>query len=469
LKKLSAPAIAAVVVGALVVAYPAASWYTGKRIESTFSDMSQQSLKYPYLKITKQEFKRGIFSSTEEVVVEFTPSMFDKSADAEAADGAPADGAANPPQKPLQLHFVSHIQHGPFPGTRFGSATINTELVLDDEEKAAAEKLFGKQSPLKIVSKLGYMGGGSVVATSPAFSSTMGDKGDKIDWKGITVNADFSSGARDVQYKLDVPGLNAHTAEGMDVVIGAIAGNADMQRVAAESSLYLGKLHLTVDQLKVNNANEPAKSFELQKMALDSDSNAKNNFVDMVIQLGAKSLATSKLTVNDIHYDYGLRHLDEPTLIKLTDAFNRPQKDQPQTAEDATANIAKVWKEFGPALLNNKPEITIDRVSFSTADGEAKLTARAGMGDAVTEDLNNYMALLPKLEASASISIPEAMVTKLMAASVSDPIQQVQMEDGAKQQIAAFEAQGFLSRKGNILSTNFDWKKGKALINGKPM
>jgi len=468
LKKLSAPAIAAAVVGALVVAYPAASWYTGARIESTFNDLSQQTLKYPYLKITKQEFKRGLFSSTEDLIVEFTPGMFDKPVAADAGDGT-ADGAPSAPQKPLQLHFVSHIQNGPFPGARFGAASIDTELVLDGDEKAAAEKLFGKQSPLQIASKLGYLGGGSVVVTSPAFSSTMGDNGDKLDWKGITVNADFSNGAREVQYKLNVPGLTAHTAEGLDVVMGAITGNADMQRVSADSTLYLGKAHLVADQLKVANANEPAKSFELQKLALDSDSSAKNNFVDMVVQLGAKSLVTSKLTVNDIHYDYGLRHLDEPTLIKLIDSFNRPQKDQAQTPEDARANMLKVWKEFGPALLNNKPEVTIDRISFSTPDGEAKLTARAAIGDAVTENLDNFAALLPKLEASATISIPESMVTKLMAGSVSDPITQVQMEDGAKQQIAAFESQGYLTRKDKIISTNFDWKKGKALINGKPM
>jgi uncharacterized protein YdgA (DUF945 family) len=468
LKKLSAPAIAAIVVGVLVVAYPAASWYTGKRIETTFNDLPQQSLKYPYLKITKQEFKRGLFSSTEDIVIEFAPSKLDKT-NPDAIDAA-ADGTASAPEKPpVQLHFVSHIQNGPFPGMRFGAATIETELVLDGDDKAAVEKLFGKQSPLQIHSKLGYMGGGSVVVNNPAFSSTMGDQGDKIDWKGFTISADFSSGAREVQYKIDAPGMTAHTSAGLDVVLGAISGNADMQSVAADSSLYLGKAHLTADQLKVTNAVEPTKSFELQKLAIDSDSNAKNNFVDMVVQLGAKSLVTSKLTVNDIHYDYGLRHLDEPTLIKLSDAFNRQPKDQAQTAEDPTANIMKVWKEFGPALLNNKPEFTIDRVSFSTADGEAKLTARAGISEAVTDDLSNYMALLPKLDASATISMPEAMVTKLMANTVSDPITQVQMEDNTKQQIAAFEAQGFVTRKGDILSTNFDWKKGKALINGKQM
>jgi uncharacterized protein YdgA (DUF945 family) len=468
LKNFSAPAVAAVVVGALVVAYPATSWYTGKRIESNFGELSQQSLKNPYLKIVKQDFKRGLFSSTDDTVIELTPGMFSKPPGS-TPDGDATDGAASAPQKPLQLHFVSHIQHGPFPGMHFGAATINTELVLDGEDKVAAEKLFGKQAPLQIMSTMGYMGNGSVAITSPAFSATLDDKQSKIDWKGISINADFSNGAREVQYKLDVPGMTAHTAEGLDVVLGAISGNASVQRAAPESTLYLGKMHLVAEQLKVTNANEPAKSFELQKLALDSDSNAKNNFVDMVIQLGAKSLVTSKLTLNDIHYDYGLRHLDEPTLIKLSDTLSRPQKDQPQTAEDSTANMVKVWKEFGPALLNNKPEFTIDRFSVSTTDGEAKLTARASLGEAVTEDLDNFMALLPKLEASATVSIPETMVTKLMAGTVSDPITQVQMEDGAKQQIAAFEAQGFLTRKDNILSTNFDWKKGKALINGKPM
>ena len=461
MKNLSAPVIAVAIAGALAAAYPAASWYTGKRIEVTMTELAQQSIKSPYVKIVKQDFQRGVFSSTEDTIIEIT-SPFPKTPDPAAADG----GAASETSKPLQLHFVSHIQHGPFPGARFGSATINTELVLDGNDKAEAEKVFGKQAPVQILTKLGYMGGGSVEASSPAFA--FGPDGDKIDWKGIKFNADFTGGGKDVQYKLDAPGLTAHTKEGMDVVIGAISGVGDSQRVG-DSALHLGKSNFVVDQLKMTNANEPAKSFDMQKLSLQSNSSAKNGFVDLAIQLGAKSVNINKLALNDIHYDYSLHHLDQQALTKLVDAINNRPANQSQSMEEMTASMVQIWKEFGPAILNNKPELTIDRMSVSTPDGEAKLSAKATLGEAVTADFDNLMALLPKLEASASLSVPEPLLLKVMSSSVSDPDTQTQMQEGAKQRIAALEAQGFVIRKDTILSTSFDWKQGKALINGKPM
>lgn len=456
MKNFSLPTALAVIAGCLVVAYPAASWYTGTRIETTMNEMSQQNYNYPGVKIVKHEFKRGVFSSTEETIAEFPSGLFPK-LPAGAADAAP----------PFQLHIINHIQHGPFPGLRVGSATIDTELVFDDTTKAQIEKIFGKQAPVQILTKLNYLGGGSVAASSPAFSTTLDDTQSKIDWKGIKLNVDFSSEYKDVQYKLDAPGLVAHMQDGGELTLGAITANSNAQRIAPKSAIYLGKTTLTLDQLKFSGT-QTEKSFELQKLLVEGDVGAKDNFVDIAVKIGGQKLVTPKMTFNDFHYDYGIRHLDQQALTNLFDALQHP-KTQPQNPDDAMQAALAPWKEFGVPLLAGKPEFTIDRFSVSTAEGEAKLSGKATMGDAVVDDLGNYPQLLSKLQASASISVPETMVTKLMMGSVTDPDLQAQMQQGIKQQIAMFEQQGYIVRKDKELTANLDWKQGQAMINGKPM
>lgn len=457
MKNLPRPLVLAAIAGCLVIAYPAAAWYTGKGIESKLNELSLQTNRYPNVKVVKHEIKRGVFSTTEDVIVEFPAGLLPK---------MPTEATEND-AKPLQLHLINHIQHGPFPGLRFGSASIDTELVLDGETKAAVEKVFGQQAPLQIRTNLNYWGGGSVLLNSPAFTTTTEQSQDKIDWKGVKLDIGFSGDYKDVTVKLDAPGLNAHMQDGSDLAVGAIAANSTMQQAAPNSLLYLGKTSATLEQIKMNSGATPAKSFELQKLDFESNVGSRENLVDMVVKIGAQKFITSKMAFSDFHYDYGIRHLHQPTLIKFVDAIYHPPKDQ--DGDDAAQNMLRPWKEFGPILLQNKPEFSIDRVSVTTPDGEAKLSAKATMGDAAVDDLQNIAQLLPKLQASATISLPEPMLTKLMLGSTSDPGTQAAMEQGIKQQIAMFEQQGYVIRRDKALSANFDWKQGQATINGKPM
>lgn len=450
------PLVLATIFGCLIVAYPAAAWYTGTRVEATMNAWSAQTDQYPNLKVIKHDFKRGLFSSTEDTVIEFSPGLFPKL--------PPAAGAPDP--QPLQLHFINHISHGPFPGLRFGSATIDTELVLDGTTKAAAEKIFGQQVPLQIRTKLNYLGGGSVLLSSPAVTTTIDQTQDKIEWKGVKLDVGFSGDYKDVTMKLDAPGLNAHMQDGSNLVMGTISVSGTMQQAAPNSFLYLGKTTASLDQLKMSSA-APTKSFDLQKLTIESDVSSKADLVDMVAKVDAQKLITSKMEFSDIHYDYGIRHLHEPTLIKLVDAIYHPPKDQ--AGANPVQNLAGPWKEFGPLLLQNKPEFSIDRISVTTPEGEAKLSATATIGDAGIDDLQSFALLMPKLLASASVSVPEPMMTKLMMGSVTDPDMQAKMQQGFKQQIAAFEQQGYIVRKDQILSASLDWKQGQMTINGKPM
>jgi uncharacterized protein YdgA (DUF945 family) len=461
LKLLPRPLVLAAIVGCLVVAYPAAAWYTGTRIEARMTELSLLTAQYPNLKVVKHEFKRGVFTSTENTIIEFPSALFNKLA-VNQDPNVPA-----PVVPPVQLHFINHITHGPIPGLRFGSASIDTELVLDDNMKAAAEKVFGQQAPLKILTKLNYFGGGSVLLSSPPISTVTEQTQDKIEWKGVKLDVGFSGDYKNLSFKLDAPGLIGHMHDGSNMTLGEISANGTMQQVAPGSFLYLGKSSATLDQLKVSSTAMPAKSFDLEKLEFDSDLSSKADLIDMVVKIGAKKLVTSKMEFSDFHYDYGIRHIDQATLVKLMDAIYHPPQDQVGVAP--LQNVLGPWQEFGPQLLQNKPEFSIDRLSVSTPEGEAKLTAHASMGDATIDDLKSVALMMPKLQASATISVPEPMLAKFALSNATDPNTQAAMQQGLKQQIAALEQQGYVTRKDQTLSANIDWKSGQVMVNGKPM
>ena len=63
--------IALAVVAALAVAYPAASWMSGKRLETKLSQTDKKDVLFANFKIVKQTYTRGIFSSKQESTIEF--------------------------------------------------------------------------------------------------------------------------------------------------------------------------------------------------------------------------------------------------------------------------------------------------------------------------------------------------------------------------------------------------------------
>jgi len=303
---------------ALVVAYPVAAWFTGTRIEAQMNEWSRQAEPLPGLKLVQHQFKRGLFSSEEDMTIEIPPQLI--------ASFLPFLPQAEP--KPLPLHIVNHITHGPVPGFRVGSATVDSELLLDDATKAALAKIFGTQAPLSIRTKLNYLGGGSVLLSSPAFKAKLGEDQSDVEWKGVKIDMGFNSGYQKLRMNFEAPGLVANIRDGSVLTVGRMAMAADMQQAYPKSFLYLGTSSASIDQLGMTSSGKLDKPFELQKMVMESNVTSKGDLMDMAIKLGAGKLVAGKLEFSDLHYDYAIRRLHGPTLAKLVDAVYHPPKEK---------------------------------------------------------------------------------------------------------------------------------------------
>ena len=99
--------IAIAVVAALAVAYPAASWMTGKRLEEKLTKMEKKEFLFSNFKVVKQSYTRGIFSSRQESTIELevagmsadpVPPAMPQSLQDSAVDGAKDDAQSEADQ-----------------------------------------------------------------------------------------------------------------------------------------------------------------------------------------------------------------------------------------------------------------------------------------------------------------------------------------------------------------------------------
>jgi len=117
--------------GIVLLAYPAASWYLGVRVESVLDAHYRQLESMAYVTVSERHYERGVFGATESVTLELFAELM-KQLD---------DGTS--PRTPLQITLRSRIRHGPFAGGRLAVATMRGELLLDPEIQAEVDRLTG--------------------------------------------------------------------------------------------------------------------------------------------------------------------------------------------------------------------------------------------------------------------------------------------------------------------------------------
>jgi len=476
--------IAVVVV--LAASYPAASWYTGKQVEAKLTESNDQSKFSPYVKVIKQDYQRGVFSSVQETTLELTlanlpglkkpdfpgPDAADQSDDDVAEEPVDASGSAaetvpaptEKAAKPVQLRFINRIQHGPLPGfSGFGAASIKTELVLDEETKAQLAKVFGTANPLEISAKLNYGGGGRVNISSPAFNTVLEKDKEKVVWQGLTMEVGFVKDYKDINVNFNAPGLSVDGSDGLSFKLGAISLKGDVSRAYPANSLYLGKTEASIASINVTDPEGPQKSFTLEQFKLSTDASMKDELVDLAAKIGVSKFVLDQKAFSDFHYDYGVKRLHGPSLAKISTAYTNAMSDP-----EKLGTLKVVWDEVAPLILQKDPELVLERLSVMTADGEAKLVGSAKLAGATATDIANPIMIISKIQSNLDITLTETLVAQMAGTSQKDPEMQKAALASLNQQISAFEGQGFITRNGKMLNSKIEWKQGSLSVNGKP-
>lgn len=445
---------------AVALAYPISAWYLGGRVQSALDEQYAQLAELPYLRVVERSYDRGLFSATETATFEF-PAPRPAAADAEQA--APAE--------PLRLTVRTQIKHGPLPGfATFAAAVADSELVLSEAARKELAAVLGERKPVELHTVYRFDGGGNGTLSSPAFAAALPDSGNgagRIAWDGIELGIDFGAGMKQYSLQGKAPKLEIEDDD-VHLVLTGLALEGAQQRVFDDDALlYAGTQKLSAAELRIEPkagaADAPAASILAQRISYDIDAPLDGDFLDIAARIGAEVVRIGDQDYGPAHYDLSLKHLHARTTAKLYRELMKAYGD-PALAATGDAAGAALAALSGPALelLSHSPEISLDRISFSSPHGEARVAARIKLADIKPEDFSNAFALIGKVDASGEAALPFGLLAAWQGGD--DARKAARFE----QQLAGLTAQGYVTREGGVVKSALVFRQGQLTINGRP-
>lgn len=461
---MSRPTKIATALVAIALIYPAATWFSGQRIQAVLDEHYADMKSHPSLKVSERTYERGVFSSTEKV-------SFEMAMPVAAEDGTVQAG------EPLRMTISSRIQHGPVPGFEtLAAAMLDSEVVLEGEVGAALRESLGGKAPLVARTVVKFDGGGHSAMTSPAFELAVPDgtgQALRIGFSGLKADIDFSAGMRSYTMKGTADGLSMEDPD-MLIKLSGLVFDADQHRLFDDEAwLYAGKQRATVASMKAEAKEEGELGdtrFELERLSYDIDMPGKGEYLDIKALMGTEVLRVADVDYGPAHYDFSIKHLHGRTLMDLYRKLLEISGDPAQLAQQTEDPAALFAPLAGPAmtLLAHDPEFSIDRISFTSPHGTAALSAEVSLKGVQPDELSNPLMLLAKLRASADLSVPQGLLLAFASNEAEDPEEADFAAAQLQQQLELLEAQGYLQRQGDQVKTSAAFSQGQLTVNGRP-
>jgi uncharacterized protein YdgA (DUF945 family) len=250
------------------------------------------------------------------------------------------------------------------------------------------------------------------------------------------------------------PKVEASSPDGENFLMRGMRINGDSKRVRGE--LYDTDFNFVIDEMNITGKDH--MSTGIANIHYIVSSSLDDDFMDVGARLGSGKITSPpleamQLNLDEVHYDFTLRHLHAESLDKLVTAIKASYK-QP-VADPAVLNA--VWmapfKEHGLEVLKHDPELLIDRMGVVTPEGEGVIKGIIRLKGVTAEDFaENSMALLAKVDADFTVEVAQKLIDKI--------------PNGATGAGLALD-QGYAKREGDKLVSHIEFKKGELRINGK--
>lgn len=462
----------AVVLAALLASYPLATWMLGKGVEATLAEQYKQLEAVPYMKVVQRDYQRGIYRSTDTVTFEVFGDLLKTL----------QNSGEQVPAKPIRFTVRSNIVHGPFPGwSSVAAAASDSELVLDDEARQALGKLMGDKQPLSVHTVYRFDGGGYSNINSPAFTATLpGEEGSgdtQLVWDGLSLEMDFSPHGARYTVKGGAPKLELQDGEGTRMVMRGLHLEADQARLFEDEPLfYTGPARFMIDEITVGAAQGQGEMVRIGKVAVEQDLKSAGEYVDFISRIGADTVQLGADNYGPVHYDVSLNHLHARSVARLyrevMALYAHPALLQ---GDEAAGRVMAAMAEPGTELLKHNPELSLDRISFMSPQGEARVAARVRFEDLRADDFDNPVLLMSKLDAGAEVELPEALLMFVAMAGMSEASEGEDAGVAASMQpedvfalLEALGEEGYLQRANGVVRVKARFAKGQMSLNGKP-
>ncbi|MBL8521278.1 MAG: YdgA family protein, partial [Betaproteobacteria bacterium] len=403
------------------------------------------------------EYQRGFLSSTQRMAVTLPG----------AAAGAPT------------VVLKSVIHHGPLPafGTP-GLARIDTTLELEGEARKFVATAFGGAEPVTAVTHIALDGSGTTTLTGAPAQFKEGAS--TVSWQGFSGTLRFTPRLETYAGEIVAPRMGLTGLQGGGEIKG-IAVKLDQRRMPGIEGLYLGKMAVTIERVAVKDDKSDVNA---EALVFESDAtNPAAQFIDVAVRLKAAKVSTRDIEASGAEYAFSLKHLHAPSFQQLNKAMSQvkpPARGAPGAPPDTAALMAqmgevqKLMKTHGLTLLQNDPVLAIDRIQIKLKEGELKASGTLRIPGVTAQDIDNPFTLLPKIDAQAEVTIPEAFArnqfaqTKLKQAKARGDVGEAQAVEVAAasgsefaQMLGGFVEQGYVESRDGQLTVKAAFKGGE--------
>ena len=440
-----------IVVVVVALAYPAAAWLLGMSVEHQWHERERLVMeRVPYIEIVKSDYRRGVYSSTEEVTYALGGPMLRSMP---AADKLNLSAHA-------QFIVRNTVHHGPLPQLRtFAPATVDTEVILPPELQGLAPDT-GKT--LAIHTRMNWFGGSTTLVKSQAFHTKV-QNGGEIDWRGLDASIELGRQFGTESIDLRAPGLHLQGPQ-FNVSFENLAIKLDTQ--TAFDPVTAGTAHLTLGRFDVEN---PAKDFKAtsQNLTFDSKTSVSGDYLDSAGTIGIDALQASKFAATRLFYEQHLDHLHGPSVAAMTKALRIiPKGDSTNsTPVDYTKQFTEAFRTYGADMMVHEPVLELPRIGFTTPDGELLISVKAAVPGITRAELDVApqllgAALAKHLQASLDVRIDTALLDKLLDSTGKG--------DTIAAQMQGLQRQGYLKLDGKALTTHLTFQGGHLKVNDLP-
>ena len=443
-----------IVVVVLALAYPAAAWLLGMSVEHQWHEREQLATEQvPYIEVVKSDYRRGVYSSTEEVTYALGGPML-RSLRATGKSDLGEHG---------QFTVRNTVHHGPLPQLRaFAPATVDTEIVLPPEASKNLARRSAPEGTLTIHTRMKWFGGSTTLVKSNAFHSK-GQDGSDIEWRGLDARIELGREFGTETIDLNAPGLNLRGPES-SVSFANLALKVDAQ--TAFDILTVGTAHVTLGRIDVE---QPAKNLKatMQSLTFESKSSVNADYMNSDGSIGIDNLQVGKFSATRLFYEQHLGHLHAPSAAAMSKALRVTQQSDPtnSTPADYTKQFADAFRTYGIDIMVHDPVLNLPRIGFTTPDGELLVSLNATTPGITRADLDVPpqllgAALVKHLQASLDVRIDTALLDKLLDSTGKG--------DTIAAQMQGLQRQGYLKLDGKALTTHLTFQSGHLKVNDLP-
>lgn len=486
---LSKKAVLGTLAAAIAVAYGGATWWAGAKIKSSYdAAMDELPKQTALLRVAERSYERGFLGAVSTVTLEIgcaadAAAQVPAVKPADAADEEDGDDAAPKPFKPVRITFRDTIRHGPIAGGTLAAATIDSELVFDVKGQAEAEKLFGKAKPLTAHTQVGFDGAyTSDLVVAPVQLAEEGKA--RFAWQGAQARIRMNGERTQVHYELTMPGLEVvDTRTGASFKMGKLSGKADMNRsegwflATGKSEGLLERLEFSAPKGLGGSADAPGKPLPavlLQNIALSGEASIKDGLYASTGALkGSGKIGETQ--ISSFEMASGARRIHAAGYKKLADAWMQSAAANgcgKGGAKASQAAIKTLVDQLGPdlkAMAKYGPEFGLDKLQVEIGGKRGELSYSVALAGVTDEDLAapGQMLLMKRGVLKASARLPMQWLEQVAATGAeSGQTPPPEMVAGLVEQ---GEAQGFVLRDGDDVTSRVEFSEGSLKLNGKPM